>query len=225
MAKKVKTRKTVSRGRKTARTSSAKKTTKASLAKPRKKSAATTKTVATAGRPKQKPLKKSPLGKTDLKGFRAMLLEKRRALVGDMNGMEAEAFRGNRQDRSGDLSNIPIHPADIGTDNYEQEFTLGLLESERTLLREIDEALVRIDQGTYGICLGTGQAIDKARLRARPWSKYCIEYARMIEKGQVQPQEDAEPDEADEGHDQQARPRPRRTAAANNDSLKDEDEE
>ncbi len=132
-----------------------------------------------------RPLRKSPLSKSELEEFRKMLLEKRRAILGDMTGMEAETFRSNRQDRSGDLSNIPIHPADVGTDNFEQEFTLGLLESERTLLREIDEALERIKQGTYGVCVGTGQPIDKARLRARPWAKYCIEYARLLEKGLV----------------------------------------
>ena len=140
-----------------------------------------------AMKPEPKVLKKTNLHKADLEEYRKMLMDKRRALLGDMSGIEAEAFRTNRQERSGDLSNIPIHPADIGSDNYEQEFTLGLLESERTLLKEINEALDRIDQGTYGICLGTGMPIDKARLRARPWAKYCIEYAHKIEKGLAQP--------------------------------------
>jgi DnaK suppressor protein len=139
----------------------------------------------------EKPLRKSPLSKAELDEFRKMLMDKRRALLGDMSGMEAETFRTNRQDRSGDLSNIPIHPADVGTDNFEQEFTLGLLESERTLMREIDEALDRVKDGTYGVCLGTGKPIDKARLRARPWAKYCIEYARLMEKGLVPREEPA----------------------------------
>jgi DnaK suppressor protein len=137
-----------------------------------------------------KPLRKTPLSKAELEEFRKMLMDKRHAILGDMTGMEAQAFQSNRQDRSGDLSNIPIHPADVGTDNFEQEFTLGLLESERTLLREIDEALDRIKQGTYGICLATGKPIDKARLKARPWAKHCIEYARLVEKGLV-PRESA----------------------------------
>jgi len=128
-------------------------------------------------------LRKTPLSKSELNEFRQMLLEKRRALVGDMTGMAAEALRTNRQEGTGNLSKIPTHDADVGTDNFEQEFTLGLLESERALLSEIDEALDRISKGTYGICLGTGQAIPKARLRARPWAKYCIEYAKMVEKG------------------------------------------
>ncbi len=139
-------------------------------------------------------LKKSPLSKAELKDFRQLLLEKRRALVGDMSGMATEALRTNRQEGTGDLSKIPTHDADVGTDNFEQEFTLGLLESERTLLSEINEALERIDKGTFGICVGTGGPIDASRLKARPWAKYCIEYARMLEKGLVRPRsEDDKP--------------------------------
>jgi DnaK suppressor protein len=154
--------------------------------------------------PPAKPaLTKSPLSKPELKEFRTMLLEKRRSIIGDMNGMENEALRTNRQDNSGDLSLMPDHPANIATDNFEQEFTLGLIESERTMLREINEALERIDAGTYGICLGTGQAIGKARLLARPWAKYCIEYARLIEKGLVRIEESSS---SDEDHDEDFSP-------------------
>jgi DnaK suppressor protein len=149
-------------------------------------------------------LKKSPMSKAELEEFRKLLLDKRRSLIGDMNGMESEALRLNRQDAGGDLSLMPDHPANIATDNFEQEFTLGLLESERTLLTEINEALERIDNGTYGICLGTGEAISKPRLTARPWAKYTIEYARLLEKGQVRlPERSVEmPDEEPSGEEE-----------------------
>jgi RNA polymerase-binding protein DksA len=127
---------------------------------------------------------KSPLTAAQLRKFRQMLLEKRRELVGDMTGIEAEALGADRQEVKGDISD---HPADAGTDNFEQEFSLGLLESERILLGEIDEALRRIEEGHYGICIGTGEPISKARLNARPWAKYGIEYARMVERGLVRP--------------------------------------
>ena len=131
------------------------------------------------------PKIKCPLSKAELREFQQILLEKRRALIGDMNGIEADALKGGRGGESSDLSSMPTHPADVGSDNYEQEFTLGLLESERTLLAEINEALERIDAGTFGVCAGTGKPIGKARLQARPWAKYSIEYARMIEQGLV----------------------------------------
>ncbi len=72
--------------------------------------------------------------------------------------------------------------ADMGTDNYEQEFTLGLVEKDRNLLREINDALAKIQNGAYGICEGTGKPIAKARLEAQPWARYSIEYARRLER-------------------------------------------
>jgi len=155
--------------------------------------AAAIKAEAPAAEPSRKPKRvKSPLTAAQLRKFRSMLLAKRRELVGDMTGIEAEALGADRQEVKGDISD---HPADAGTDNFEQEFSLGLLESERILLGEIDEALGRIEQKTYGICLGTGRPIGTARLKARPWAKYCIEYARMVEKGLVRPGERLPDDE------------------------------
>lgn len=117
------------------------------------------------------------LSTRELDGFRELLLQKRRELVGDMYSMEREALQ-----RSGEnLSNLPIHMADMGTDNYEQEFTLGLMEKDRNLLREINSALMKIQNGTYGICEGTGKPISKARLEVQPWAKYSIEHARKLE--------------------------------------------
>ena len=97
---------------------------------------------------------------------------------------------------------MPTHMADMGTDNFEHEFTLGLLESELALLREIDAALQRIDDRTYGICLGTGEQIPKARLRAKPWAKYTVDFARKLELRQVRPPESStEGESEDEGEE------------------------
>jgi DnaK suppressor protein len=117
----------------------------------------------------------------DLEHFRDLLLDKRRELVGDMSQMEREALRSSG---SSNLSTLPLHMADMGTDNYEQEFTLGLVEKDRNLLREINAALAKIQNGTYGICEGTGKPISRPRLEAQPWARYSIEYARQLERGQ-----------------------------------------
>lgn len=119
------------------------------------------------------------LSSRELEHFREQLLAKRRELVGDMSSMEHEALRSSG---GTNLSNLPIHMADMGTDNYEQEFTLGLVEKDRELLREINIALGKIQNGSYGICEGTGKPINKPRLEAQPWAKYSIEYARQLEK-------------------------------------------
>jgi RNA polymerase-binding protein DksA len=129
------------------------------------------------------------LSAADINHFKEMLLEKRREILVNVNEMEDEALKKSRLDASGDLSSMPIHMADIGTDNYEQEFALGLMDSERKLLKEIDDALQRIEKRTYGTCEGTGKPISKARLEAQPWARYCVEYARMLEQGLVAEQE------------------------------------
>jgi RNA polymerase-binding protein DksA len=126
--------------------------------------------------------KKSSPTSADTETFRQMLLEKRREILRNVNEFEDEALKKSRLDASGDLSSMPIHMADLGTDNYEQEFALGLMDGERKLLREIDDALERIEQGTYGICEGTGKPILKARLKAQPWARYCVDYARLLEQ-------------------------------------------
>ena len=116
----------------------------------------------------------------ELDHFRDLLLEKRHEIVGDMSSMEREALRSGGPSN---LSTLPMHMADMGTDNYEQEFTLGLVEKDRNLLREINRALAKIQNGSYGICEGTAKPIAKARLEAQPWAKFGIEHARQIERG------------------------------------------
>lgn len=102
-------------------------------------------------------------------------MDKRSQILGNTSAMRNEAS-GAGAGGGSELSSMPIHMADLGTDNFERELTLALLEGERTLLREIDEALERIRDKTYGICLATGKPIGKARLKAQPWAKYCMEY-------------------------------------------------
>lgn len=135
--------------------------------------------VTTDGKPKKN---QAGLSVKEMEYFRDMLLAKRRELVGDMSSMEREALRTSG---GTNLSNLPLHMADMGTDNYEQEFTLGLMEKDRNLLRDINTALAKLQNGTYGICEGTGKPISKARLEAQPWGRHSIEYARKMEKGPI----------------------------------------
>jgi len=139
-----------------------------------------------------------PLTKKELEYYHGCLLQLRNQLIGDVDHMSLDALKNNRQESSGDLSSMPIHMADIGTDNYEQEFTLGLIESERKMLKDIDFALLRIGEGTYGTCDETGELIGRARLDAKPYARYCIDFARKLEQGLVKkPQEEFSEDEQD----------------------------
>lgn len=126
---------------------------------------------------------KTYLSQADLDHFRRILLDKLKELCGDVTFIEDEALGKNRIDATGNLSTMPIHMADIGSDTFEQDFALGLMNSERKIVAEIIAALKRIKDETYGICEGTGKPIPKARLEASPWARYCVEYASKIEKG------------------------------------------
>lgn len=119
---------------------------------------------------------KSGLSRKNLKQYREILLAKRAEILGNVEALEIDA---RKEDGSGISYD---HLADAGSDNYEQDFNLGLVESERKMLLQIDEAILRIEKGIYGVCVETGVAIGKARLRAKPWAKYCIDVAREKER-------------------------------------------
>jgi RNA polymerase-binding protein DksA len=119
----------------------------------------------------------------ELNEFRDVLEDLRARLRGDVRQMTDEALRGNGPDGNGNLSNLPLHMADVGTENFDQEFTLGLIENEEETLELIAAAIRRIDAGTYGVCQDCGQPIARPRLQALPYTPYCIECARKRERG------------------------------------------
>jgi DnaK suppressor protein len=120
---------------------------------------------------------KTKMTAAELKKFRELLLTERRKIVASVGQMEDEALKATDQDFSVD------HMADYGTDNYEQELTLGLLESEAKKLRGIDRALERIREGTFGLCEACSSPIRKVRLKAIPHAAHCIDCARKEEEG------------------------------------------
>ncbi|MBN2020291.1 MAG: TraR/DksA family transcriptional regulator [Sedimentisphaerales bacterium] len=124
---------------------------------------------------------KSSLTATEIEKFRGMLIAKRNEILGNVTVMEDETFKKERSE----LSSMPFHMADAGSDNFEQEFSLDLMDSEKKLLVEINDALRRIEEGAFGICEGKGEQISKARLNAIPWARYCVACAELKEKGRL----------------------------------------
>ncbi len=118
-----------------------------------------------------------------MKLYRTRLLTLRARLRGDVNSMAEAALNKNRMEGNGDLSSMPIHMADIGTDNFEQEFTLSLMQSEEDILGKIESSLERIEEGTYGTCEECGVRIPKNRLNAIPYAELCVRCAERIEQG------------------------------------------
>lgn len=121
--------------------------------------------------------------KTDMKVYKERLLAVRARLRGDVSAMADAALRKTRSEASGDLSSMPIHMADIGSDNFEQEFTLSLMQTEEGTLGAIEAALERIEDGVYGSCEECGGIIKKSRLNAIPFTSLCIDCATKLQGG------------------------------------------
>lgn len=120
----------------------------------------------------------------EVEAFRDLLEGIRARLQGDVDAMTDQALKGNAREASGNLSSVPLHLADLGTENYDQEFTLGLIENEQETLELIKDALDRVQLGTYGQCDECRQPIAKQRLQALPYTPYCIACARRLEKSE-----------------------------------------
>lgn len=114
--------------------------------------------------------------------FRQMLLNLRDRIVDGISFLAGDNLNKSQRDASGDLSNHAVHMADQGTDNFDREFALSLVSNEQEVLYEIDEALHRIDAGTYGICEMTGRPIEIERLKVLPYARYCREAQEQLER-------------------------------------------
>lgn len=111
--------------------------------------------------------------------YRKNLLSLRTRLAGDVAHLANEALRKDQGDGS---SSTPIHMADGGTDTFEQDFSLSLLAREEEAMGEIDAALERLDDGSFGRCEECQLPIPKERLEALPFARYCVKCARKHER-------------------------------------------
>ncbi len=118
--------------------------------------------------------------KTDMLAYREKLHAIRSRLRGDVTAMAEVALRKSGMEGS-DSNAMPIHMAELGSDNFEQEFTLGLMEADEGMLGHIESALARIERGSYGRCVQCDGAIPKARLNAIPYTAVCIKCAEQQE--------------------------------------------
>ena len=124
----------------------------------------------------------SPFDKKELERFKKLLQEIRRKFAGDLQHLEGDSLNTNQRDASGDLSGYSFHMADMATDNFDREFTLGLASNEQQSLNMIDDALRKIDEGGYGVCEDCAKAITQKRLLAMPYARFCIKCQETEEK-------------------------------------------
>ncbi len=115
--------------------------------------------------------------------WKKRLLALRSRLRGEVRQMADAALNESHFQANGNVSRMPIHMADVGTDAFEQEFTLRLMANDEEILRHVEAALERIEDSTFGKCMECGASIPKARLNAIPYVTLCVQCAALSEQG------------------------------------------
>lgn len=113
------------------------------------------------------------MDKNELEKYKKLLLEERTEIIGEVGRITDDNLKKSQRDASGDLSGYSLHMADMATDNYDREFSLGIADGERETLKRIDDALKRVSETLYGKCLSCGKSITKKRLKAVPYAENC----------------------------------------------------
>jgi len=121
--------------------------------------------------------------KTEIAAFRQQLVDLQRRLSEDFRQLKEEALEPTGGEASGGLSNVPVHPADLGSHLAEGELTLTIMENEERIANDVEAALARIDEGTFGRCEACRQEIPKQRLLAMPHARHCVPCAQRLGPG------------------------------------------
>lgn len=114
------------------------------------------------------------MDKKDLQHFRDLLIKERKRILEELDWVESNYIGKSRRDSSGDVSSYSMHPADMGTDSIEMEKAYMIGATGGEALEDVDEALINIDKGDYGLCIECGEPIPRERLEAVPQAKLCI---------------------------------------------------
>ncbi|MDD2751682.1 MAG: TraR/DksA family transcriptional regulator [Candidatus Omnitrophica bacterium] len=125
---------------------------------------------------------KKKFNKKDLVDFKKIILKRKEEILDEIQHISDDTLKKSQKEASGDISGYTYHMADVATDTYDREFSLGLASSGRELLYELDDALKRIDDGTFGICESCKLAISKTRLKAVPNARFCVKCQEKKEK-------------------------------------------
>ena len=122
------------------------------------------------------------MDKKELKFFKELLLKKKEALAKGIEHIANDALKTSQREAAGDLSAYSLHMADMATDNYDREFSLGLADNEQKILNRIDEALEKIENKAFGLCELCSKKVSKVRLRAVPYAELCVPCQEKQEK-------------------------------------------
>lgn len=124
------------------------------------------------------------MDKQEMEYFKNLILTKKQELLAELGYLEAASMSVTSKDQTGDLSSYSFHMADQGSDTMEREMAFTLASREGRFLHHLNEALERIENGTYGKCRSCGGDIGKNRLEAVPHATQCIKCKNYEEKKQ-----------------------------------------
>jgi RNA polymerase-binding protein DksA len=126
--------------------------------------------------------KKKKLTKRELDHFKKKLLEERKKVLEEVGDLQSNNLKQSIADQSGEVSRYSYHLGDTASLSYGREFSMGLAERQQKYLEQVDQALERIEDGTYGICLVTKEVIPVERLEAVPVAKYSVKGKELLDK-------------------------------------------
>ena len=116
------------------------------------------------------------IDKEELEKYKKMLLKKKEEMLKEILGVQKDSLNTSQRDASGDLSAYTFHMADVATDSFDREFSLGIaMNVQQKILYAIEEALKRIEDKTFGTCTACEKPIPKQRLMVMPWAGLCLE--------------------------------------------------
>jgi len=117
---------------------------------------------------------KKKFNQKDLSEFKKIILKRKDEILEGIKHISEDTLKKSQKDASGDISGYTYHMADVATDSYDREFSLGLATNERETLYELDDALKKIEDGTFGVCEECKVLITNVRLKAVPFARLCV---------------------------------------------------
>ena len=125
---------------------------------------------------------KKKFAKKDLIYFKKLILKKKEGVLDQIKHINDDTLKKSQKDAAGDISGYTYHMADVATDTYDREFSLSLASNERKIIYEIDDAIKKIEEGTFGVCEMCKSLIAKTRLKAIPYARLCLKCQQNSEK-------------------------------------------
>lgn len=125
---------------------------------------------------------RNKFNKKELDNFKKLILKRKEEIIEGIKHISEDTLKKSQKDAAGDISGYTYHMADVATDTYDREFSLGLASSEREVLYELDDALKKIEEGAFGICEDCKGIITKTRLRVVPYARLCLKCQEKKEK-------------------------------------------